>query len=215
MIFAYIRSTEKDSFIFLVLSLVAIVSPSRFGLTIIIAFSILILLLIVVIIILIFILLRGAHRSLASATDHLPTNHHRSPIISPHPTVISSKPSTIYSYVKYDLISISNETTPSKQGGLSSDHMPLTSLEQTSTHSMMGTNTITTGTSSSNHELEPGAWTEDDVMLPCNTSSSNGGDDDDDDDVGIMSSDNEESHQSQASHSQMQMITGPPTIIYV
>ena len=122
----------------------------------------------------------------------------------------------MFSYVKYDLISISNGTNPSKQGGLSSSgHIPLTSLEQTSTHSMIGTNTITTGTSSSNHELEPGGWTEDDVMLPCNTSSSNGGDDDDDDDVGIMSSDNEESHPSQASHSQMQMMTGPPTIIYV
>lgn len=187
------------------------IASSRFGLTIISIFSALILLLILIIIVLIVILLRGGHRSLIS-TDQLSTSHHRSPIISPHPTVIHAKPSNIYSYVKYDLISISNDSSPTKQGLVSSHHLPLTSLEQTSTHSIIGTHTTTTGTNSSNHELEPITWTEDDAILPCGTSSSNDGDDEDE----IISTDNDESHQGQVSQSQIQMVvTGPPTIIYV
>ncbi len=190
-------------------------SQSRFGLTIIIIFSILILILIFIIIILIFILLRGGHRSL-SPSDQLPTVHHRSPIISHHPTGINSKPSDIFPYVKYDLMSISNENTNNTKQGLSLlSNVPLTSLEQTSTHSMIGTNTTTIGTSSSNNELEPGTWTEDDPMLHCSASSSNDDDDDEVEEHEIIISDNDESHQQQPSHPQIHMNTGPPTIIYV
>jgi hypothetical protein len=88
--------------------------------------------------------------------------------------------------------------------------MPLKSLEQTSTHSIIGTNTTTIGTNSSNNELEPGTWTEDDAMLQCSTSSN-----DDDEEHEIISSDNDESHPQQLSHPQIHMISGPPTIIYV
>ncbi len=184
------------------------VPQSRFGLTILLIFSILILILIFVILILIFILLRGTHRS----SNQLPAIHHRSPIISPHPTVISSRPSDLFSYVKYDLMSISNDNNNSKQGLSSSSNIPLTSLEQTSTYSMIGTTTTTTGTSSSNNELERGIWTEDDVMLHCSASTSN---DDDEEEHEIISSDIDESHQRQLSHPQIHMIAGPPTIIYV
>lgn len=77
---------------------------------------------------------------------------------------------------------------------------------------MIGTNTITTGTNSSNQELEPINWPEDDAMIPCGISSSNDGDDEDE----IFTADNDESHQGQVSPSQIQMVvTGPPTIIYV
>ncbi|CAF3587838.1 unnamed protein product [Adineta steineri] len=196
------------------------ISQSRFGLTIIITFSILILILILVIIILIFILLRGTHRSISSS-NQLPTiHHHRLPRNSHHhPTGMNSKPTNLFSYVKYDLMSISNDNTNSKQGLSSSGHIPLSSLEQTSTHSMIGTNTTTTGTSSSNNELEPGTWTEDDVMLHCSASSCNDDDDDDDDEDDdeqeMISSDTEESHQQQSSQPHIHMITGPPTIIYV
>lgn len=168
-----------------------------------------------IIIILILILLRGGHRSL-SPSDQLPTVHHRSPINSHHPTGLNSKPSNIYPYVKYDLMSLSNDnkTNPKQNSSLSS-HIPLTSLEQTSTHSIIGTNT-TTGISSSNHELEHGTWTEDDPMLQC--SGSTGSSNDDDEEVEehiIVSSDNDESRQQQLSHPQIHMMTGPPTIIYV
>ncbi len=105
---------------------------------------------------------------------------------------------------------MSNENSNSKQGLSSSSNIPLTSIEQTSTHSMMGTNTITTGTSSSNHELEPGTWTEDDPMLHCSASTSNA-DDDDEVEHEIVSNDNGESRQQPEIH----MIQGPPTIIYV
>jgi len=194
-----------------------IVSQSRFGLTVIIIFSIFILILIMVIIVLILILIRGGHRSLASI-DQLPTNHHRSPILSPHPTIISSKPSTMYSYVKYDLISISADNHPSKATLSLSSQMPSTCAEQTSTHSIIGTNTTTTtGTHSSHHELEQTTWTEDDAMLPCSISTSNV---DEDDDVvvdDIISTDNDESHRStsQVSQTPVPIITTPPTIIYV
>ena len=186
------------------------ISQSRFGLTILIIFSVLILILILIILILIFILLRGRRRSL-SPTNQLPTTHHRSPIISHHSTRMNSKPSNQFSYVKYDLMSISNDITDSKQALSSSSHIPLTSLEQTSTHSMIGTNT-TTGTSSSNHELEPGTWNEDEPMLQCSASTSNT---DDDEVHETTSSDNDESRQQQISHPQIHMTAGPPTIIYV
>jgi hypothetical protein len=180
-------------------------SQSRFGLTIIIIFSILILILIFVIIILLCILLRGKRRSL-SPSDQLSNIHHRSPIISHHPTSITSKPSNLFSYVKYE--SMSNENTNSKQALSSTSNIPLTSLEQTSTHSMVGTTTTTTGTTSSNQELEPGTWTEDDPMLHCSASTSN---DDDDEEHEVVSNDNDESRQQHEIH----MIQGPPTIIYV
>ena len=191
------------------------VSQSHFGLTIIIIFSILILILIIVIIILIFILLRGGHRS-RSPSNQLATVHHRSPIISHHPIGINSKPSSIFSYVKYDLMPVTNDNNDNtKQGLLLSSNIPLTSLEQTSTHSMIGTNTTTTGTNSSNNELEPGTWTEDDAMLQCSVSSSNDDDEEEEEEHEIISSDNDESHQQQLSHPQIHMITGTPTIIYV
>ncbi|UJR36808.1 hypothetical protein I4U23_029522 [Adineta vaga] len=180
------------------------ITQSRFGITIIISFSILILILILIIMILIFILLRGAHRTLA-ATNQLPTIHHRSPKNSHHPPGMNSKPSSFYAHVKYDLMSISNDKHNAKQG--------LSSLEQTSTHSMIGTNTTTTttGTSSLNHELEPGTWTEYDMMLHGSVSSSNDGDVDHD----ISSSDIDESHRQRLSQPQIQLVSGPPTIIYV
>jgi len=91
----------------------------------------------------------------------------------------------------------------------SSSNIPLNSIERTSTHSIIGTNT--TGTSSSNNELEPLTWNEDDTLiLHCSTSSN-----DDDYEHEIISTDNDESHQQQSSHPQFQIITGPPTIIYV
>ncbi len=198
----------KENFLFL--DILVPISQSRFGLTIIIIFSILILILIFVILILIFILLRGGHRSLSSS-DQLPTIHHRSPIISHHPIGINSKPSNIFSYVKYDLMSTSNDNNNAKPNLSLSSNVPLTSLEQTSTHSMIGTNTTTIGTNSSNNELEPGTWTEDDPMLHCSASTSN----DDDDEHERTSSDNDESRQQQISHPQIHMINGPPTIIYV
>lgn len=214
------QSSFDDLFdiIFHLFFFVAIISQSPFGLTIIIIFSIFILFLILVIIVLILILIRGGHRSLASI-DQLPTNHHRSPILSPHPTIISSKPPTMYSYVKYDLISISADNHPSKATLSLSSQMPSTCAEQTSTHSIIGTNTTTTtGTHSSHHELEQGTWTEDDAMLPCSVSTSNV--DEDDDDVvvdDIISTDNDESHRStsQVSQTPVPIITTPPTIIYV
>jgi hypothetical protein len=117
----------------------------------------------------------------------------------------------MFSYVKYDKMPTSNDNPNNTKQSLSlSSHIPLKSLEQTSTHSMIGTNTTTTGTSSSNNELEPGTWTEDDPMLQCSASSN-----DDDEEHEIISSDNDESHQQQLTHSQMHMTTGPPTIIYV
>ena len=124
---------------------------------------------------------------------------------------MNSKSLNLFSYVKYGLMSISNDNTNSKQALSSSSHIPLTLLEQTSTHSMIGTNT-TAGTGSSNHELEPGTWTEDEPMLPCSASTSNA---DDDEVHEIISSDNDESRQQQISHPQIYMTAGSPTIIYV
>ena len=181
-------------------------SQTRFGLTIIIIFSILILILIFIIIILLYILLRGRRRSL-SPSDQLSNSHHRSPIMSHHSTPNPSKPSNQYSHVRYE--SMLNENTNGKQVLSSSSNIPLTSLEQTSTHSMVGT-TTTTFTTSSNHELEPGTWTEDDPMLHCSASTSN--DDDDDEEHEVVSNDNDESRQ----QPEIEMIQGPPTtIIYV
>lgn len=192
------------------------ISQSRYGLAIIIIFCILILILIAVILILIFVLLHGKQRSLLS-TNQLPTIHHRSPTNSHRSTVINSKPSNIFSYVKYGLMSPSdgthdiNKTT--KQSLALSRNIPLPSMEQTSTHSIIETNTTTIGTSSSHNELEQGTWTEDDVMLQCSTSSSN--DDEEEGEHEITSSENDESQQQQVSHPPIQIITGPPTIIYV
>lgn len=88
----------------------------------------------------------------------------------------------------------------------------MTSLEQTSTHSMIGTNTTTTttttATSSSNNELEPGTWTEDDPILQCSVSTSNDGDDEDVEHETIPS-DNDEPRQG------TQMIGRPPMTMYV
>ncbi|CAF0912439.1 unnamed protein product [Rotaria sp. Silwood1] len=195
------------------------ISQSRLGVTIVIIFSVLILILIFVILTLIFILLHGRHRSL-SASNQLTTIHHRSPTISHHSTIINSRPSNMFSYVKYDLMSTSNDnhhdnsinTNNPKQSLSSSKSIPLQSHEQTSTYSMIETNTTTIGTSSSNNELEPTTWTEDDAMLQCSACSSN---DDEEEEHEIISSDNDESHQQQLSHPQIHMITGPPTIIYV
>ncbi len=82
-------------------------------------------------------------------------------------------------------------------------NLPLTSYERISAHSIIGTNT--TGTSSSNTELEPIIWNEDDtLMIRCSTSSN-----DDDYERETISTDNEKSHR------QFQLINGTPTIIYV
>jgi hypothetical protein len=94
---------------------------------------------------------------------------------------------------------ISNDINNKNQMLSSTSNIPLRSIEQMSTHSIIGTNT--TGTSSS----EPLTWNEEDaLMLQCSTSSN-----DDDDEHEIISNDNEESH------IRRQMIPGPPTIIYV
>ncbi|CAF5148488.1 unnamed protein product, partial [Rotaria magnacalcarata] len=198
------------------------ISQSRYGLTIAIIFCILILILIFVILILIFVLLRGRHRSLLS-TNQLTTIHHRSPTNSHRSTVMTSKPSNIFSYVKYDLMStpndIHNVNMNAKQSLSSSRNIPLSSVEQTSTHSMIETNTTTIGTSSSHNEIEPVTWTEDDVMLPCSASTSNDDDEEEEEEVEVehevISSDNDVSHQQQLPHTPVQIITGPPTIIYV
>jgi hypothetical protein len=100
---------------------------------------------------------------------------------------------------------ISDDKNHTKQILSSSNHMPLTSIERTSTHSIIGTNT--TRTSSSNNELEPITWNEDDTLILQSSISSN--------DDEIISTDNDESHQQQSSRPHFQMITGPPTIIYV
>ncbi|CAF3566866.1 unnamed protein product [Rotaria socialis] len=199
------------------------VSQSRYGLTIAIIFCILIFILIFVILILIFILLRERHRSLLS-TNQLTTIHHRSPTNSHRSTAMNSKPSNIFSYVKYDLMStpndIHNANMNAKQSLSSSRNIPLSSVEQTSTHSMIETNTTTIGTSSSHNEIEPVTWTEDDVMLPCSASTSND-DEEEEEEVehDVINSDNDISHQhqhqQQLSHTPVQIITGPPTIIYV
>lgn len=187
------------------------ISRSPFVLTIIIIFSILILILILIIVILLLILLRGRHRSL-SPVDQLPTIHPRSPISSHHhPPRINSKPSNLFSHVKYDLMSLNPDTDTSKQALSSSSNIPLTSLEQTSTNSIIETNTTMTGISSSNHELEHGTWTEDDPMLQCSVTTSN----DDDDDDENTSSDNDESRQGEISQPQIHMVPANPTIIYI
>jgi hypothetical protein len=81
----------------------------------------------------------------------------------------------------------------------------LNQIPRTSIQSIMGTN-------SSNNELEPITYDEDDTLiLQCSTASSN----DDDYQHELSSIDNEESHQQQLSHSQFQMMTGSPIIIYV
>ncbi len=205
-LFCLMKIKNKEFYLYILVP----ISQSHFGLTIIIIFSILILILIFIILILIFILLRERRRSL-SPSNQLPTVHHRSPITSHHQTGVNIKPLNIFPYVKYDLISVSNgnnNTNNNPQQGLSlSSNIPLTSLEQTSTHSIIGTNTTTTGTGSLHHELEPGTWTEDDPMLQCSTSTSNDGDEVEE--HVIINSDNDESHP------QIHMDTGPPTIIYV
>ena len=179
------------------------ISQARFGLTVIIIFCTLILILILIILILIFILLRGAHRSRSSA-NQLPSTHPHSPKMAHHSSTMNFKPSNLYSYVKYDLISKSNENHTFKQGS--------SSMEQASTHSMIRTNTTTTGTSSSNHELEPATWTtEDDMMLHGSVSSGNDVDVDHD----ISSSDLDESHRQQLSQPQIQVHPKLPNIIYV
>ena len=81
--------------------------------------------------------------------------------------------------------------------------IPLTSIEQISTHSIIGTNT--TGTGSSNQDIEPMAWPDDDtLMLQCSTSSNDG-----DDEHDMMEHDHEDSHLP------IQMMPGTSTIIYV
>ena len=195
------------------------ISRSPFGFTIISIFSILILILILIIIILLSILLHGRHRSL-SPVDQIPTIHPRSPMLTSHhhhhhhPARINSKPSNLFSHVKYDLITLTPENDTNKQGLSSSSNIPLTSLEQTSTPSIIETNTTMTGISSSNHELEHATWTEDDPMLQCSVTTSND-DDDDDDEHENISSDNDESRQRQISHPQIDMAPANPTIIYV
>ena len=128
-------------------------------------------------------------------------------MVSSHQTITHSKSSNIF--YKYGFMSISNELNHSKQILSSSNHNPLTSLERTSTHSIIGTNT--TRTSSSNNEHEPITWNEDETLILQSSASSN----DDDYEHEIISTDNDESHQQQVSHQQFQMITGTPTIIYV
>ncbi|CAF3477086.1 unnamed protein product [Rotaria sp. Silwood1] len=183
------------------------ISPSRFGFSIIIIFSILILILVLIIIILIFILLKSGRRSISSSNQLSNVNQY-SPKLSHHPTIINSKSSSMFSY-QYDLMLIPNDMKNTKQKLSSSSNIPLTSTEQTSTHSILGTNT--TGTNSINNELEPITWNEDDTLiLHCSTSSNDG-----DYEHEVISTGNEESHQQQSSQQQYQMITGPPTIIYV
>ena len=102
-----------------------------------------------------------------------------------------------------------NDINSAKQILSSSSHIPVTSVERTSIHSIIGTNT--TGTNSLNNELEPITWNEDETpILQCSTSSN-----DDDYEHEIFNTDSEESHQQQSSQSQFQMMTGHPTIIYV
>ncbi|CAF1244469.1 unnamed protein product [Adineta ricciae] len=179
------------------------ISQARFGLTVIIIFCTLILILILIILILIFILLRGAHRSRSSA-NQIPPTHHLPPKIAHHSSTMNFKPSNLYSYVKYDLMAKSNDNHTFKQGS--------SSVEQASTHSMIRTNTTTTGASSSNHELEPGTWTTEDEMI-LHGSISSGNDVDVDHD--ISSSDLDESHRQQLSQPQIQVHQRLPNIIYV
>lgn len=112
-------------------------------------------------------------------------------------------------------MSRSNDTyrNNTKQNLAYSRAIPLPSAEQISTYSIIETNTTTMGTSSSNNELEPNTWTEDDVNLQCSACSSN--DDEEVEEHETISSDNDESHQQLSSHPPIQMVTGPPTIIYV
>ncbi|CAF1267694.1 unnamed protein product [Rotaria sordida] len=187
------------------------ISSSRFGFSIIIIFFILILILLLIIIILIFILLNTGRRSISSS-NHISNINQHSPKPSHHSTIIKSKSSNIFSY-PYDLMLIPNDMKNTKQilpsSNNNNNNNPLTSIEQTSTHSIIGTNT--TGTNSINNELEPITWNENDTLiLHCGTSSN-----DDDYEHEIINSDNEEFHQQKLSHQQFQIITGPPTIIYV
>ena len=179
------------------------ISQARFGLTVIIIFCTLILILILIILILIFMLLHGAHRSRSSA-NQIPPTQHLSPKIAHQSSTMNFKPSNLYSYVKYDLMAKSNDNHTFKQGA--------SSVEQASTHSMIRTNTTTTGASSSNHELEPGTWTTEDEMI-LHGSISSGNDVDVDHD--ISSSDLDESHRQQLSQPQIQVHSRLPNIIYV
>lgn len=173
--------TDRVRSLFLVLP----ISSSRFGFSIIILFSILILILVFVILILTFVLLRGGQRSLS------PSNQisNRSPILE-HPPALSNSRSTY----GYNLMFMPPDGT-----NPSSIHLP-----RTSTHSNIGTN-------SSNNELEPMTYDEDDTLiLQCSTSSN-----DDDYQHELNSSDNDESHQQRLSPSQFQVMVSSPTIIYV
>ncbi|CAM2729948.1 unnamed protein product [Rotaria socialis] len=132
-------------------------------------------------------------------------NYQHSPILSHHPPIINSKSTSMFSY-QYDLMLLSKDMKNAKPILSSSSNIPMASIEQTSTHSIIGTNT--TGTSSINNEHEPITWNEDDTLiLQCSTSSNDG-----DYEHEIISTDNEESHHHPP---QLQMATGPPTIIYV
>lgn len=184
------------------------ISSFRFGSSIIIIFSILILILVLVIIILIIVLITGGRRSISSSNQISSLSQH-SPIIPPRSTIINSKSPSIFAY-QYDLMLISKDIKNTKPILSSRGNIPLTSIEQTSTHSIIGTNT--TGTSSINNEHEPITWNEDDTLIFHSSTSST----DYDYEHELMSTDdNEESHQQQLSHSQLQIHPGPPTIIYV
>jgi len=165
------------------------ISPSGIGLSIIILFSILILLLLIVIAILLCCLFHGRHRSISSSSPE----HHSSPMMN------NSKVSHLFPYVyEYD------STQPIGISSSSSSHLPLTSMEQFSTHSILETNT--TGTNSTHHELEPIQWPDEDdtLMLQCSTSSQ------DDDECDLTSNDDHEE-----SRPQIQLIPATSTIIYV
>ncbi|CAF1390037.1 unnamed protein product [Adineta ricciae] len=178
------------------------ITSSRFSFWIIILFSILIFIAIAVILILLYCLIHGKHRS-QSSSNQISHLQHRSPKLSHHhQSMINAKLTHLISD-ECDLILRSSERTTKTRILSSSAHLPLSSLERISSHSILGTNT--TGTSSSNMELEPIIWNEDDTAMLHASSSSN----DDDYDHETISSDNEKSHQ------QYPRNNGPPTIIYV
>ncbi|CAF3778984.1 unnamed protein product [Adineta steineri] len=181
------------------------ISSSRVGFSISIVLLIIsfIIILVIIIIILIYFLLHGKYRSSSSSLNQISNrHHHRSPKLAHQKNIINSKSSHLSPY-QYDLILMPNDMNNTKGILSSSSNNPLTSLERISSHSIIGTNT--TGTSSSNTELEPIIWNEDDTIMIHGSTSSN----DDDYDHETISTDNEKSHR------QYQMINGPPTIIYV
>ena len=184
------------------LHILVLMSSTRLSLSIIITFSILTLILILIILILIMVLMLTRHRSIQSSNQI--SNPNTCSSINPHRSMMSnSKSSDIFSY-RYDFRLISKGLKSSKPILSSSSNYPLKSIEQTSTHSAIKTN-------SSNNEFDPVMWNEDETLiLPLSTSSN-----DDDNKHELVSTNNNTIHQQQSSHPHFEIMTGPPTIIYV